>query len=38
MVGWHGESIVDAITGKSNEWYGAEGKPREYRDIKRYKC
>jgi hypothetical protein len=38
MVGWHGESIVDAITGKSNAWYGSEGKLREYRPIKRYSC
>lgn len=38
MVGWHGESIVDAITGKSNSWYGSEGKLREYRPIKRYSC
>ena len=38
MAGWHGESIVDAITGKSNTWYGSEGKLREYRPIKRYSC
>jgi hypothetical protein len=38
LVGWHGEEIVDAITGKSNAWYGWEGKLREYRPIKRYKC
>jgi hypothetical protein len=38
MVGWHGESIVDAISGKSNAWYGSEGKLREYRPIKRYSC
>ncbi len=38
LVGWHGESIVDAITGKSNGWYSREGKLREYRPIKRYAC
>ena len=38
MVGWHGESIVDAINGASNAWYGNEGKLREYRPIKRYSC
>jgi hypothetical protein len=38
VVGWHGESIVDAIKGKTDKWYGPEGKEREYRDIKRYKC
>ena len=38
LVGWHGESIVDAITGTSNGWYGCEGKLKEYRPIKRYSC
>lgn len=38
MVGWHGESIVDAITGKSNRWYSCGGELREYRPIKRYSC
>lgn len=38
MVGWHGESIVDAITGASNAWYEPEGKLRDYRPIKRYSC
>jgi|SRR5882762_395823 len=38
MVGWNGESIVDAITGESNEWFGVDGKSQGYRPIKRYKC
>ena len=38
MVGWHGESIVDAITGTSTAWYDQQGKLKEYRPIKRYKC
>jgi hypothetical protein len=38
MVGWHGESIVDAITGASNASYESSGEPREYRPIRRYAC
>jgi len=38
MVGWHGESIVDAITGASKTWYDPQGNVKGYRDIKRYKC
>ena len=38
LVGWHGENIVDAITGKSNAWYGIEGKLRGERPIRRYAC
>jgi hypothetical protein len=38
MVGWHGESIVDAIKGGSNDWFGCDGAAREYRPIKRYDC
>lgn len=38
MVGWHGESIVDAITGKSTDWYNTSGNVRGYRPIKRYNC
>ena len=38
MVGWHGESIVDAIVGKSGDWYSCNGEPREYRSVTRYKC
>lgn len=38
MVGWHGESIVDAITGKSTDWYGVDGQKRPYRSIERYGC
>jgi len=38
MVGWHGESIVDAITGKASDWYEVQGKRRSNRPIKRYKC
>lgn len=38
MVGWNGESIIDAINGNSNAWYGKEGNLREYRPISRHKC
>lgn len=38
MVGWNGESIVDAITGASNAWYDCKGKVRAYRPIRRHSC
>lgn len=38
VVGWHGESIVDAIAGTSNASYDLQGKLKEYRPIKRYAC
>ena len=36
VVGWNGESIVDAINGNSNEWREPDGAKRDYRKIKRY--
>jgi len=38
IVGWHGESIVDAIIGTSNKSYDCQGNSKEYRPIKRYTC
>lgn len=38
VVGWHGESIVDAIVGTSNASYDCQGELKEYRPIKRYAC
>lgn len=38
VVGWNGESIIDAITGKSNASYDCKGGLKEYRPIKRYNC
>lgn len=38
LVGWHGESIVDAITGAATGWYDKRGNSKDYRSIKRYKC
>lgn len=38
LVGWNGESIVDAISGKSDEWHDRGGQLRDDRPITRYKC
>lgn len=38
VVGWNGESIIDAITGKSDTWRNQDGSSRDYRKIKRYNC
>ena len=38
MVGWNGESIVDAITGKSEDWYKQTSGTKDYRPITRYRC
>ena len=38
MVGWNGESIIDAITSESDDWYKQTGGPRDYRSINRYRC
>ena len=38
VVGWNGESIVDAINGDSNDWYQQDGSQRDYREIKRFSC
>ena len=38
VVGWHGESIVDAISGKSDQWYKQDGSKKDYRHIKRHSC
>lgn len=38
IVGWNGESIIDAINGKSNTWYNQDGSKQGYRNIKRYSC
>jgi hypothetical protein len=36
--GWQSDGIVDAITGKTNEWLSPTGEPRDPRPIKRYGC
>ena len=38
VVGWEGESIIDAINGNSNDWYNQDGSPYGYRNIKRHPC
>ena len=38
LVGWHGESIIDAINGDSDNWYKKDGDQWGRRSIKRYSC
>ena len=38
VVGWNGESIIDAINGKSDKWYKPDGSAQGYSAIKRYSC
>lgn len=38
MCGWNAEGLVDAITGRNNEWHGPAGELRDPRPIKRYGC
>ena len=38
MVGWSGESIVEAINGESNDWFGPDGSQQDPRRIARYSC
>ncbi|MHB2025085.1 MAG: TIR domain-containing protein [Elusimicrobiota bacterium] len=38
VVGWNSESVVDALTGKTNNWVSADGTPRDPRTIARYSC
>ena len=38
VVGWTGNSIIDAINGKINDWHNPDGTQRTPRDIKRHSC
>ena len=38
VVGWSGESIIRAINGESNDWYGPDGSHQDPRQIARYSC
>ena len=38
LVGWQGNRIIDAIDGKLDGFYGADGEQRGPRDIPRHKC
>ena len=38
LVGWNGESIVNAINGDSNQWYKQDGSMWDYQNIRRFSC
>ena len=38
VVGWSGESIIDAVNGNSDAWRKPDGAEPDYRKIKRYVC
>ena len=38
VVGWHGTSVIDAITGKTSGWEQPDGSPCEPQRIARYSC
>lgn len=38
VVGWQADRVMDAITGKINNWYGPDGVERAPRKIDRYSC
>lgn len=38
VVGWNGDSIIDAINGKTNDWQTSSGELRAERPINRYSC
>lgn len=38
IVGWHGNSVIDAINGEINGWQRPDGSACALRDIKRYGC
>ena len=38
VVGWNGESIIDAINGESDQWYDKDGSEKDRRAIKRFSC
>jgi len=38
VVGWKADSVMDAITGKKDNWFNPDGKEREPRIIARYNC
>ena len=38
LVGWNGESIIDAITGKYDQSHQPDGSQHDYRQIKRFSC
>lgn len=38
VVGWQAERVMDAVTGKINNWFTCDGTQREPRIITRYSC
>ncbi len=38
IVGWTGNSVIDAINGKINGWEGSDGTPGDLRNIDRHGC
>lgn len=38
VVGWQADRVMDAITGKINNWFGPDGQERPPRNIARYAC
>ncbi|MDA2927898.1 TIR domain-containing protein [Acidobacteria bacterium AH-259-G07] len=38
VVGWQAEGVMDAISGKTNNWYDSKGNERPVRTIDRYNC
>jgi hypothetical protein len=38
VVGWQAERVMDAITGRINNWFGPDGAERAPRTIPRHKC
>ncbi len=38
VVGWQAERVMDAVTGKINNWYTCNGAQREPRPLTRYSC
>jgi hypothetical protein len=38
VVGWHGDSIIDAINGKGDKWEKPDGSPAPARHIVRHPC
>ena len=38
VVGWDSGRIIDAISGRINDWTGPDGGPRPVRAIRRFAC
>jgi len=38
MVGWQADRVMDAVTGKLNNWYGSDEQERAPRAIQRHDC